>query len=203
MKKTTVVILLALAALLAIWNFQVSQAQQNVDGPLKIAVVNVTKVLTECQANLDREKLTRTKETEIKSKLAALDAESNVIRQELENALEPGSDEYKNQLIKWFDKMAQREAYEKAQKQIFAAETQAWMENIYQQFLDKIAQIAQSQNINVVINKDEIDLRPQNLNELTAMIRSRKVLFNSPNLDLTAQITEELDQAYNQKKAGQ
>ncbi len=199
MKKTTVVILLALVALLAVWNFQVGQAQQGVDGPL-IAVVNVTKVLTECQANLDREKLTRTKEQEIKTALAKLEAEAKVIQEELQNALEPGSDEYKNQLIKWFDKRAQREAYEKAQQQIFAAETQAWMENIYQQFVDKVTQIAQSQGISVVINNDDLDIKPKNLNELTAMIRSRKVLYHTPNLDLTALVTEELDLAYNQSK---
>ena len=63
------------------------------------------------------------KERQIKAELAALSAQADSIRQELENALEPGSTEYQAQLRKWFETRAQYKANGEYQQEAFAAET--------------------------------------------------------------------------------
>jgi len=187
---------LLLVASAAVWGLRHSQAQQTAPPSLKIAVVNVAGVLSDCRANLDREKASREKERQIKADLAALSAEADSIRQELENALKPGSSEYQEQLRKWFEKRAQYKAHGEYQQEAFAAETQAWMENLYEKLLAEIAKVAREQGVALVLNKDETTIKPQKLTELTTMILSRKVLYNATNVDLTARLLENMDKSY-------
>ena len=98
MKKTTLSIVLLLVVFLVVYGYQTSIAQQATDAGgasavLKIGVVNVSKVLTESQENLEREKLMQEKQQQIKAKLQELEGEANEIRHELENVLQPGSQE--------------------------------------------------------------------------------------------------------------
>ena len=140
-------ILAALIVLAGLWGYRTTLAQPAASVRAKLAVVNVAQVLTECQENLDREKTTREKEREIKAEIARMESDANTIRQELENILKPGSDEYQNQLLKWYNQRALRESYEQGQKQVFAAKTQAWMETLYRNFLAEVEKIARAEGI--------------------------------------------------------
>jgi Skp family chaperone for outer membrane proteins len=203
MQKTSVIILAALIVLAGFWGYRTTQAQPAAPVPAKLAVVNVAQVLTECQENLDREKTTREKEREIKAELARMESEANTIRQELENVLKPGSEEYQDQMLKWYNQRALMESYEQGQKQVFAAKTQAWMETLYQNFLSEVEKIARAEGITLVLNKDDLPPKDLKLTDLSAIIRNRKVLYHSPSLDISAKVMENMDRAYNQKKAEQ
>ena len=62
MKKTTVLSIFVILIIAAVWSYRTSVAQSGTTPPLKVAVVNVSEVLTRCQENLDRENfLARTK----------------------------------------------------------------------------------------------------------------------------------------------
>jgi len=184
-----------------LWSYRLGRAQPTPTPTLKVAVVDVSKVLTECQENLDREKAAREKERNIKAELTKMQSQAQDLREELENVLKPNSEEYQKQMLELYNKMALLEAYQKGQEKIFASETQAWMETFYQKFLDEVKKIARTEGVSLVLNKDEQPLRTPKLENLMTIIRSRKVLYNSATLDLTARVIQNLDQAYNRQKA--
>ncbi len=200
MKKATWM----LTVLLGVWgcSFCLGQEAAEVAGPLKIGVVNVSKVLTECQENLDREKSIQEKQDQIKAKIQELETEANEIRNELENVLKPGSPESAARMQEWFNKMALKEAYEKGQMKSLETDTQVWTETLYQKFLDEVSRMARQKGLTLVLNKDEMSVRQRNLDDLLSMIRSRRILYSAPTLDLTAEILENLDKAYEKEKAG-
>lgn len=194
MKKTTWLVGAGLAAAAAVWSYQTSTAQPDANAPLKVAVVNVAKVLTECQENLDREKEIREREQAFNTKLNDLKAEADSIRQELETALKPGSPEHLQQMQKYFDKMALYESYKKGQPEVIRAETQAWMEALYQKLLEAVAEMSRLEGISLVLNKDELP-------DVATMIRNRRVIYSTPSMDITARIMENMDRAYSRQKA--
>jgi Skp family chaperone for outer membrane proteins len=194
MKKATVLSVLVILIIAAVWSYRTSVAQPGTTPPLKVAVVNVSEVLTKCQENLDREDFVKEKEKEFTTKLNQLKAEADSIRQEIETAVKPGTKEHLELMQQYFDRSALYEAYRKGQPQVLAAETQAWMEALYQKFLDQVAELARVEGISVVLNKDEVP-------DIATMIRNRRLIYNSPSLDITARVMENLDRDYSRAKA--
>ena len=194
MKKTTVLSIFVILIIAAVWSYRTSVAQSGTTPPLKVAVVNVSEVLTRCQENLDRENFIKEKEQEFTNKLNQLKAEADSIRQEIESAVKPGTEEHLDLMQQYFNKSALYEAYRKGQPQVLAAETQAWMETLYQKFLDQVAEIARVEGISIVLNKDEVP-------DIATMIRNRRLIYNSPSLDITANVLENLDRDYSRAKA--
>ena len=201
-RRSTAAVMVLSLALVVLWQYRPIDAQEvSVPSDLKIGVVNVTKVLMECQENLDREKESLSRNQQIKSKLAELGRQADDIRQELENVLEPGSDEYLKRLQDWFDKSALVKSYEEGQKQTLASESQAWTEALYQKLLDQTAQMARLEDVSLILDKDVPPEKPRNLSEVYALIRSRKVIYSSSVLDITARVLEGMDRAYEMEKA--
>jgi Skp family chaperone for outer membrane proteins len=185
------------------WCYRVSVAQTGGEpATLKIAVVNVAKVLSECQANLDREKTSKDIDKKINEELAQIKADADAMKGELESVLKSGTKEYNEKLQEWFNKRALFEARQKGQNQIFAAETQAWMESLYQKLLEEVAKVARQENVTLVLDKDDVTMKAEKIQDLYNLIRTRKVLYNAPTLDLTAKVLENMDRLYEQEKAG-
>jgi len=195
------IVLSLIVFLIAAWGYRQSSAQvPAASSELKIAVVDVAKVLSECQANLDRQNQSQEKEKKINADLEVIKNESDALKNELENILKPGSKEYDEKLQQWFDKLALLESRKKAQNKIFTFETQAWMETLYERFLKEVASIARQEGISLVIEKDDSPISTEKISDLYTMIRMRKVLYNAPTLDLTAKVLENMDRAYEAEK---
>ncbi len=194
MKKATVLSLFVILIIAAVWSYRTTIAQSDTTLPLKVAVVNVSEVLTKCQENLDREDFIKEKEQEFTTKLNQLKTEADSIRQEIETAVKPGTKEHLELMQQYFNKSALYEAYRKGQPQVLATETQAWMETLYNKFLNQVAELARVEGITLVLNKDEVP-------DITTMIRNRRLIYNSPSLDITARVMENLDRDYSRAKA--
>jgi Skp family chaperone for outer membrane proteins len=183
------------------WGLQTSEAQESVGkSSLTIGVVDVGKVLSQCQANMDREKKTEKRSLEIQEKLKELEAQIKSLGQELQTALKPGSAEHQKQMQEWFNKQALLEAYEKGQREVLGAEVQAWVESLYDTMLVEIGNVARSSNLNLILYKEDTQVKPQKLSELYKMIQSKKVLYSSPTLDVTAEVIEKMDQSFKKNK---
>jgi len=202
MKRITILLVLLVLVLVGGYGYRLSQAQQAGSNPgSRMGVIDMAKVLSECQEALDREKLIGEKRQAVRSKLSEMAEEASNLRQELENVLKPGTAEYHKQLQKWFDQMALQEAYEKGQTQAFTADAQAWMEVFYQKVEAEVAALAQQQGFSLVLDKDRLPLTARSASELSALIRTRKVIYADSALDLTSQVMEKLDAAYQREKA--
>ena len=203
MKKTSFMILMVVVVLTALWCYRASDAQQSATGTtFKVGVVNVTEVLMRCQENLDREKDGIEKQQKIKAELEQLSSEAEAIKQELQNALEPGSQEFLDRRKEWFNKQAQLQAISEYQKEVLTIESQVWTEKLYEKLLANVSKVARMQGILLVLNKDETPFKGQSLQDLYNMILGRKVLFGAASLDLTALVLENMDSAYEQAMAG-
>jgi Skp family chaperone for outer membrane proteins len=203
MKKAWMLIIAAAGMVVLGWCYRVGMAQTGGEpATLKIAVVNVAKVLSECQANLDREKTSKDTDKKINEELATIKRDADAMKEELEGVLKSGTKEYNDKLQEWFNKRALFEARQKGQNQIFAAETQAWMETLYHKLLEEVANVARQENVTLVLDKDDTTMKPEKIQDLYNLIRTRKVLYNTPTLDLTAKVLENMDRQYEQEKAG-
>ena len=201
MKKTTITIVLLGIILVCGWGLRNSRAQSSGSADLlKIGVVDVGKALTECQANLDREKQMKVKEQTINAEMDKLSGQADSLGQELKNALEPGSKEYMARLKEWFTIKAQFEALKDYQKESFTTLTQAHLEVLYERVLTAIASVARQEGITLVLNKDESSIQTRSLSDLFALIRTRQILYSSAGLDITGIVIEKMDLSYEQEK---
>jgi hypothetical protein len=66
--------------------------------------------------------------------------------------------------------------------------------------LEDVRTLAMEQGITLIFDKDEVDERPSSRDELYTMIGRRKLLYNSPSLDMTEEVIERLDLAYKKEK---
>jgi len=181
----------------ALWCYQASEAQSSA-GPtvLKVGVVKVAEVLMRCQENLDREKEGMEKQRKITEEFKKLDAEAEAIKQELQNALQPGTDQFKERRKEWFHKEAQLQALKEYEKESLTIESQMWTESLYQKLLDEIKIVSRQEGLSLVLNNDESKLKGRKLQDMLNMILNRKILYSAPTLDITAQVLENLDAAY-------
>jgi Skp family chaperone for outer membrane proteins len=203
MKKTSVAVVVVVMALVAAWGYRASVAQTAASpGPAKMGVVNIIKVLTECQADVDYRNQNLDKKKKISAELERMKGEADAIQKELVSALAPGSEEYNKRMQDWIEKMTARKAYEESQNQLMTALTQAWMEQLYAKMVKEIAKIAHQDNLDLVLEFDDSPVETRNPSELEKTIMNRKVLYNSANLDLTGRVMEAMNKLYEAEKAG-
>lgn len=202
MKKTTISMVLLGIILVIGLGLRPSGAQQSAPkGKFKMTVVNITKTLTQCQENQDRDRQLQEKKRIIEAELNNLGQEVETISEELKNVLQPGTKDYMARLKEWFDKKARYEALSEYQKESLSAQTQAHLESLYDKMLDAVAGIAGSEGISLVLNKTETPTKSRNLSDLFTMIQTRQVLYNSASLDITERVIEKMDITYEQRKA--
>ena len=193
-KRTMVTTVAVVIAVLAACVYRASEGQQSAaPTALKIGVVDVAKVLKTCQEYQDREKLSQEKARKLKSELDEMATKAQGIREELENALQPGSKEYAERTAEWIDLRALYEA--RKEGRVLALENQAWSESLYQKMLDEVARVARAEGISLVLAKDSSNMQPRSMPQ---------VLYSSPTLELmTAAVLENLDKAYDASKAAE
>ena len=202
MKKLMTVLVLAAVVLVVASVYRASEAEQ-ARGPatVKIAVVNVTQVLTECQANVDLDAHLNAMKEQISAELAQLSQEAQAIQEELENALTPGSAAYDKRLLEWFEKLASREAKEKGQNEVLKSRSQGVLEKVYQALMVEVASVAQQEGVTLVLDKNDTPVRTRNLTDLYNVIRDRKVLYSTAEMDLTGRVLEGMNRAYQAEKS--
>lgn len=200
MKKGNVWILAVVAILMVAVLYHNSPAQSGGSAPVKVAVVDVIKVLTECQENIDFRQVTQEKGKKIQEERKRLAQESDDLKALLENSLDSSSEGYKAKLKEWFQKQAQLKAYEEGEKQVLNVESQVFMEKVYRKMSDEIASVARLDGYDLILDMQDEILKSSNPEQL---VRDRKVLYHSANLDLTNRIIENLNRKYEAQKAGQ
>ncbi len=203
MKSKVVMVVWVVLILVGIWGYHESVAQQardSQDVELRIAVVDVAKVLTLCKSNTDREAAGKKKNEAMHAELQNLRKELVEIQEELENVLKPGTPEHEKKLLEWFQKRSWEKDYVKAQEEILSRDSLVWLEALYGMMLGEIRLLAMQQGITLILDKDEVDERPSNISKMYTMISLRKVLYNAPSLDITDEVIERLDTAYEKEK---
>ena len=199
MNKTTVLTIGAIVLLAGIWNYRESVAQEAAaPAGHKIGVVNIADVLTQCKENRDREAAVLKKKDEIDAEFKALGDELRLLEQELQTVLQPGSPGFEERLDVRNQKAAWYEKFKQAKSQALDLETLVWLSDLYEKMNAEISRVANMKGLPLVLDKDNMDLKPKSLQELYNLIRGRKVLYSAPTIDISNEVLQNLDQAYYQ-----
>ena len=196
-----IVAVVAAATLLGVMNLHGQQAQQGGGiQPPRVAVVEVQEVFN----NMDEKAAV---EAEISQQAQQLNQEDQNRQNEIKalrsdlSVLSPEADAYSQTRTELQRKLIEYQAWKEFSKRQLEREKALRMEALYRKIISAIEQVAQANGYDLVIQKDdERNLSSaDNQQQLTALILQRKVLYSDPNLNITDQVIQATNNAYNNR----
>ena len=193
MKIKAVIISCLMAASILALNYQHSWAEsQQQPSFLKIGVVNVERVFQECKRNARYVEQSRAEQKKIISELEKISREIDAEKAGLKT-LKPGSPDYVELMKQMFQKQASLQAQQEFHKQHMTLKDQKWTEQLYQDILDTVEQVAKQKGLDLVLTKDQISLPAQSATELMMTIRTHKILYSAGCINITGEIIAKLN----------
>ena len=173
-----------------------------VAGSMQIAVVDIVKVsdqVDEKVAQTDKlrkliahfKQREQTMQADLKKMAEPLNPDSAV-------ALKPGSPEFKAQQDKVLHATINLREYSAYAQQKIDLEHMLRVEQLYHDIDNAIISYASSHGISLVLQKEPLNLNVPNDQALVQEIRSRKVLYSAPSLDITAAVIRTMNQQWEQ-----
>jgi len=161
--------------------------------PAKVAIVDVTKVLQNSQKHKQwQDKMTQD-ETQMKAEFQKAQKDLEALQANL-NLLKVGSKDYVDTMKKFLDDKSLLDAKDKFYQAKVDMEMQQWTESLYTKMLDITAKIAQKKGVDIVLAQEN-DLPSSSLRDFMLNIRTKKVLYNNAQLDITNEVLAALDEA--------
>lgn len=169
----------------------------NVDGldrsaPSGVAVASVPEIIDGSSYAKMLDKKINDKKQQALAELDKYKAEIDAIKADI-NTRKPGSEEYNQLAQKAIEKTAVAEAKKDYMQKSLVRENKEIMEQLYVEILAVSKEICQEKNIEVLLDRDEVNIPALSSTELSGMIQTHKVLYHAPNLDITKDIIERLD----------
>jgi Skp family chaperone for outer membrane proteins len=191
---TAGLVLLAGIVLTAVWSqgwAQVAAAGRS------YAVVDLARVLDECQQSVDVDRMLKERRKQIETDLQARRTAFETKRAEL-SRLQPDSDDA-NQLLEAIDRLqVEYEAIQKIDQGELGRERELWVAEGYKNSMAAIAQIAEERGYDMVLFRDRFDpARPPS--EIIQGMPTRKVLYAREALDISEDVKAMLDKQYQQR----
>lgn len=186
----------ALLASLTYTNINLANAEAE---DFKIGIVDISRVFEKYQKRLDMDQKLKEQEKgfqdEINKKrkeIIDLDEETQLLdlgsesRSNNENLLER-----KNVELEGYAKFAERQLLKKYKN---------FFENIYEEVVQKVEEIGKQEGYDLIIKKEESDLKSGQISDLQFKIGIRTVLYHSDSVDITLDVIENLNASYSRKK---
>ena len=125
--------------------------------PAKIGIVNVTKVLENCQKHKNWQEKMQEGQTEMKAQFQKMKEELDAVQANLK-LHDPGSEDHLKLLQEMAEKTALMDAKDKFYQDKVTAQMQRWTEGLYQELLKVVSDVAKNKGIDVVIADELLDL---------------------------------------------
>lgn len=192
MKFRTMVLGCLAGAIILATGYEYLQAQPNVTGPVKIAVVSVGSALRNCKATLKfRERLIAENE-----KMAAqenrLSQEGQALADSLK-AYKPDSSDYMERLQEMVRKQSELKAFQEINPRRSTLTQMQWTQKVYKEILRITKELAAEKGLTLVLGADEPEFPFQRYDELVMTLSTHKVLYNNGCVDLTSEVVAQLD----------
>ncbi|GAX62195.1 outer membrane protein [Candidatus Scalindua japonica] len=168
-------------------------------GNIKIGVVDISRVFEKYKKRIDLDSELKGQEKgfqdEINKKrkeIIDLDEETQLLdlgsegRSKNENILER-----KNVELEGYAKFAERQLLKKYKD---------FFESIYEEVIQKVEEIGEQKHFDLIIKKEEPDLKSEQISDLQFKIGIRTVLYHSDSVDITLKIIENLNTSYSREK---
>ncbi len=182
--------------LLAYTNVNLSNAEAE---DFKIGVVDISSVFEKYQKRTDldqelkeQEKAFQDEINKKRKEIIDLDEETQLLdlgsegRSKNENLLER-----KNVELEGYAKFAEKQLLKKYKD---------FFENIYEEVVQKIEEIGEQEHFDLIIKKEEPDLKNGQLSDLQFKIGIRTVLYHSESVDITLDVIDSINASYSKEK---
>lgn len=168
-------------------------------GPSRVGVVDLVRVFNE----FEQTKVLNAEIDKYKAKLG----EEKVQREEKIDTerktlqtFAPDSADYQRRAREVRKMMIEYRAWLETEQQNLTDEHRRWIERTYDMVTQTTAAVAQARSIDVVITKEDLDRSVSDTTVLLKQILNRKVLYSNPDLDITNEVMQRLNDAF--AKAG-
>jgi Skp family chaperone for outer membrane proteins len=170
-----------------------SHAQQKADTQsAKIGTVSIVKIFRNCkrtaahkiQMNAEQEKIMM----ELEELAKQLKAQENML-----NAIKQDSSDYLVKREEFFKMRADLEARQAFNKEQALLKEYRWRKEVYQDILRIISELAEQKGLDLVLEKNEIDVSSLSVNELNQTMITHKVLYSGGCMDITNEVIARLD----------
>ena len=193
MKASKQIWILLVAALVVLGAYQ--QGKLNADSavaPAKVGVVNVTNVLENCKKHKQWQAKMQGEQETIKAEMSKLDDELKALNANLKLRT-PGSEDYLKLLQELTEKTAVADAKDKYYQEKFTAEMKQWTEQLYQEMLKVVENVAKAKGLDMIIADELLDLPSPTLRDFMLTIKTKKMLYHNMQSDLTDEVLAALD----------
>ncbi|MHC4232266.1 MAG: OmpH/Skp family outer membrane protein [Planctomycetota bacterium] len=194
--KTTI-LAVAVALLVSLGAYQ--QGKLNADSsikPAKIGVVDVTKVLEESASNKQWQEKMQQEQTDTKNEFNQMRTEVEAIQANLKLRT-PGTEDFLKLRQEMVEKGAMLDAKNKFYQDKVTFEMQRWTEELYQQLLKVISDVAKDKGLDMVIADEALLLPSPSLQDFMLTVKTRKLLYHNSQYDLTEEVLAALDKIAN------
>jgi Skp family chaperone for outer membrane proteins len=175
-----------------------SQAQGIPADVSKLAVVDMTRLFNECQQIKDLNDYLQKRDEQLRAKRQS--ARDAVTQKEAElEAFARGSKEYLERFKQWVQLQIDYGTMLRLQQRQNLRDQMRWTRKTYNEIVQAVQEVAKARNLALVLYRDEMDLRTNDIQELERRLRGRKVIYAAEPLDITQEILDRINRDY---KAG-
>ncbi len=159
--------------------------------PVRIGIVSVRTVFNTSKRHAQYRAQVLASQSRAKAQLEDLSKDIDAEEAGLK-ALRPGTTDYMSQLQTVLEKRSKLEAQQEYLKQQRSLEDKNWMEQLYQEALKIVKDVAKDKGVTLVLERTEPEF-PVSPDELMMTFSTHKVLYAENCVDLTEEVTARLD----------
>ena len=169
------------------------QAQSKGDIPSsKIGTVSILKVFRDCKRSAAYRTEFLAWQDRIRVELKKLSEEIEAQEAALK-AFKQDSSDYLAQRKELIDKRASLQAQQDFNKEQAILKEYRWSKELYNDILQITSDLAEQKGLDLVLEKDEIDVLALSVNEISEAIRTHKVLYSGGCVDISDEVVARLD----------
>ena len=159
---------------------------------LKIGVVNINQVLDKYEKRKDLEKQFLAFRTQAEQQLRQKQGEIKSLREEIQ-LLDMGSESRRKNEEAIEKKMLYQQLEEKMAETNLSRKEKEFFEELYQDVCREIENLGKKEKFDIILKKEDLELKSADILELRLKIGIGTVLFYSDALDVTAKVVEALN----------
>jgi len=192
MKIKTMMLVCLMGLVVLLLGHEFTSAQSKVGtSSMKIATVSIRRIFLNCKAN-DRYR------ADALAEQPKITAETDMLRKEIAaqeaglRALRPGSADHLSQYKELLEKQDALERHQKFSAQQRVLQDRLWTEQLYEETLRIVKQLAQEKTLDLVFERDEPEFPVPSPDELMMTLSTHKVLYSGCP-DVTDEVLARLD----------
>jgi len=156
----------------------------------------VTKILENCKKNKQWQEKAEADRSRVQAEFQQMRKDLEALQANIKQ-LKAGSSDYFALMGEYEEKRAVMEGRNTFYENKFTQEMQQWMEAVYSDFLKVIEMVAREKGLDMVVGKETLEMPAPTLRDFMLSVKTQKVLYSRPELDITDEVLAALDKLSN------